>query len=251
MVERYEDKAFFFFSYEQTRKQIGLWVLNILSGCVLNENRKEQNLDFLEAYLRGGGTGKPSIETGKERFRGFKKDKRVWLIDEPYFVDDLTDTLAYLSERHNVGAVFIDYIQKVKVRGGYQSRQVEIQKVSERILESAKSLSFPVVLGAQLGRPSKVQSYKMENIVRIDNIREAGDIEQDANLMLGLWNEYKAKEERDKKDNSIERVANDPIELTVKILKNRGGATGDKISLDFNRPVLTITDQRKETRGRK
>jgi replicative DNA helicase len=124
--------------------------------------------------------------------------------------------------------------------------------VSERILESAKGLSLPVVLGAQLGRPSKVQAYKMENIVRIDNIREAGDIEQDANLMLGLWNEYKAGEERDKTDNPMtERVAKDPIELTVKILKNRGGATGDKIPLDFHRPILTVTDQGKKTRGSK
>ena len=82
-----------------------------------------------------------------------------------------------------MGAIFIDYIQKIKYRGKSSTRQIELQKISETILETAKFNSVPIILGAQLGRGNT----KAE-VLRLDNLREAGDIENDAKLVLGIWN---------------------------------------------------------------
>ena len=69
----------------------------------------------------------------------------------------------------------------------------------------------------------------------MDNLRESGDIEQDANLVLGLYNETRAGQE-----DSLETSQKDRLE--VHILKNRGGQAGGIVSLSFNKPALKIED---------
>jgi len=227
MARAYPDRAFFFFSYEESRKQIGVKLLNILSGEVLDE---AGNVRALEEYLRAGRTNKPGIERGKAELRELTESGRLWVIDEPLFVDELADALACYRERHSVGAVFVDYIQKIKIKGRYATRQIELQKVSERVLETAKKLSVPVIMGAQLGR-DKERADK----VRLDNLREAGDIEQDASLVLGLYNPAMEKAQD---EGGI--PAGNEVKLTV--LKNRNGQVNEERTLVFNRPLLTITD---------
>ena len=230
MTGLYPDRSFFYFSYEESRKQVGVKLLNILSGEVID---KENNITQLEAYLRGGNTDRKRVEAGKDKFRKLTESKRLWIIDEPFFIDELADTLAQLRERYDVGAVFIDYIQKIKIKGRYQTRQIEVQKISERILETAKGLSIPIILGAQLGRDPQ-HSDK----VRLDNLREAGDIEQDANLVLGLFNPAMEKAQFNE-----EFFKGDIVELKVTVLKNRNGLVNEETTLNFNRPLLTIKDK--------
>ena len=229
MTQAYPEQSFFFFSYEESRKQVGVKLLNILSGEVLD---KTGNVRALEDCLRAGQTNKPNIERGRAKFRELTESKRLWIVDEPLFVDELADTLALLWGRYDIGAIFIDYIQKVKIKGRYATRQLEIQKISERILETAKGLSIPIILGAQLGR-DKERADK----VRLDNLREAGDIEQDANLVLGLYNPA-----MEKAQDEGERSYEDEIKLKVTVLKNRNGPVNEERTLVFNRPLLTIKD---------
>lgn len=226
----YQGRSFFYFSYEESRKQIGVKLLNILSGEIID---KGSNVSQIESYLRGNNKNRLAIETGKVKFRNLTESKRLWIIDEPFFVDELADTLAYFRERYDIGAVFIDYIQKIKIKGRYQTRQIEIQKISERILETAKGLSIPIILGAQLGRDPQ-HSDK----VRLDNLREAGDIEQDANLVLGLFNPAMEKAQE-----NGEFIKGDEVDLKVIVLKNRNGLVNEETALTFNRPLLTIRDK--------
>jgi KaiC/GvpD/RAD55 family RecA-like ATPase len=235
MAGLYPDRSFFFFSYEETRKTITAKLVNILGGTVIEPAR---NFQALEAYLKEKGKGRkfyPQIDAAKETLRGLMDSGRVWIIDAPLYVDELADALATFRERYAIGAVFIDYIQKIKAKGKYPTRQVEIQKISERILEAAKGLSIPVILGAQLGR-DKERADK----VRLDNLRESGDIEQDANLVLGLHNPAMEKAQ-----------AGDPgelrnqVDLTLTVLKNRNGRVNVEQALTFNRPLLRIEESQK------
>jgi DNA primase len=231
MARTYTDQNFFFFSYEESRKQIGVKLLNILSGETIDRTR---NVQALEDYLRAKRTDRTKVEEGKAELRELTEAKRLWIIDEPLYVDELADALAYYRERYNIGAVFIDYIQKIKIRGRYPTRQVELQRISERILETAKGLSMPIVLGAQLGRDPLHKDK-----VRLDNLRESGDIEQDANLVLGLLNPA-----MEKAQDEGGGYMGDEVELTLTVLKNRNGLVNEERLLTFNRPLLTIKDSR-------
>ena len=230
MVKLYPDREFYFFSYEEPKNQILLKILNILSGECINE---VNNLSNLEGYLRGGISKLPKVNEAIATLQSWTENQRLVVCDHPFFVDDLGREIARLKERGKMGAIFIDYIQKIKFRGKSSTRQLELQKISESILETAKFNSVPIILGAQLGRGNT-----KSEVLRLDNLREAGDIENDAKLVLGIWNG--AKEIADSKgDSFMSRM----VELDLVVLKNRNGPSNQTISLVFDRPLSTLKEK--------
>jgi replicative DNA helicase len=72
-------------------------------------------------------------------------------------------------------------------------------------------------------------------------MRESGDIEQDASLVLGLYTQAVDKRED---DDAYKMAQREPkVDMEVYVLKNRTGQAGDKFILSFNQPVLKITDK--------
>jgi replicative DNA helicase len=230
MIDIYPDKAFLFFSYEENSRQVALRILNTLSGKVITDTYS--NYYQLENYLRGDNTSRPEIEAGKDRLREITENGKLWIIDEPYYIAELTKIIANLGDKYDVGAVFIDYIQKIKVREKYATRQLALQDISKRILEVSNKLSLPIILGCQFGRE---ESNTKKKTVRLDNLREAGDIEQDANIVLGLWNPATKIDEKQKDKIDIRN-----IKLSVTILKSRDGIQNRDVDLIFDAPVLKI-----------
>lgn len=231
MVKLYPDREFYFFSYEEPKNQILLKVLNILTGEFISE---ANNLANLEGYLRGGFTKNQKINEGIALLQTLTESHRLVVSDFPYFVDDLSKVIASLKERGKMGAIFIDYIQKIKFKGRSSTRQLELQKISETILETAKFNSVPIILGAQFGRGNTKQE-----VLRLDNLREAGDIENDAKLVLGIWNEAKEKSEI-----KGESLMGRTVDLELLVLKNRNGPANQSISLVFDRPLSTLREKK-------
>lgn len=230
MVKLYPDREFYFFSYEEPKNQILLKILNILSGECLNE---ATNLSNLEGYIRGGLNKVPKVNEAIALLQSLTESHRMIVCDHPLFVDDLSKEIARLKERGKLGAIFIDYMQKIKFRGKSTSRQLELQKISETILETAKSNSVPIILGAQLGRGST-----KSEVLRMDNIREAGDIENDAKVILGIWNGEKESTEI-KGESAMNRL----VDIDLAVIKNRNGRSNHTIPLVFDRPLSTLKEK--------
>lgn len=234
MVRLYPEMSFYFFSYEETKSQILLKLLNIMGADLIHEH---QNLTNLEGYLRGGHQSRKKINDAFKELQALTASGRLVVTDHPYFVDELSDIVSKLKGIHGdkMGAVFVDYIQKVKIKHRHPTRQMELQKISEAILEMAKGNNIPIVLGAQLGR-----GMGKKDVLRLDNLREAGDIENDAKLVIGIWNQ--AKEDADSRDESLKTRKTD-LELTI--LKNRNGPSNQSIILEFDRALSTINEKAK------
>lgn len=231
MIFKYPEKTFFFFSYEEAKKDILVKALTILSGELISDNQNVKNIEY---YLRGRLRNNTSyrrgnIDSALDTLNELFSSKRLKIIDDPLFVDDLSDALKYIKSQYDAGAVFIDYIQKIKIKGKYQSRQVELQKVSERILESAKENNLPIILGAQFNREALIKGRP-----RLENVRESGDIENDANTILGIYNDSVET------DNKEKQGANEAVDFEVIILKNRNGRSNETVKLKFDRPILKI-----------
>jgi len=237
----YPEKHFFFFSYEQTKNQLMTRLLMREAGIIIDPY--QNNFTQYKRYVKFKNTDRPEIEAARRRLADF--DGRIFLIDERYTVEQLAGVLAQLARRHNIGAVFIDYIQKIGTAGAKSySRQTELQNISNRLLERALSLKIPVIMGAQFNRagvqagrtPIKTAepgADKKRKPITEDYIREAGDIEQDANLIFGLWDDIK---EGGKEDG-----------LAVYVLKNRDGEPRHKpVMLNYRREVYKISDSQKE-----
>lgn len=230
LIRQYPDHHFYFFSYEETRQQIAVKIINILSGFLFEE---QKNLIQLEGYLRLGTTSFGMVERGKKEYQELVESGRLRIISEPFYIQQLPLILSSLKSKVHLGAIFIDYIQKIKNKEKFGTRQLELANTSSIILESAKNYSLPIILGAQLGRDKESKDK-----VKLDNLREAGDLEQDANLVLGLFNPSMEKAQ----DEQLQ-LKDRKVELKVTPLKNRNGIVNKTIKLDFDRPLLTITDK--------
>lgn len=244
LVTARPDESFYFFSYEETRSQLALKLMTIISGVQLDQYKNTQRIeDYYKtgrldsSYAKGlsEAQAKAKLDDAREIYDGLIKSGRLWLIDEPLQVSDLCGTIDSLKGQ--AGAIFIDYIQKVKSKYNVQSRQVEIQKISGDLLDTAKRSGVAIILGAQLNRGAERGEAKN---ISLDQLRESGDIEQDANLVLGLYNHARA----DYDVNPDSDRSSDPVTtIDVKVLKNRSGATNVYTSLTFDSPTLTLTEE--------
>jgi len=235
LVQAYQDKAFFFFSYEEARRALALKLIMSLAGVELHQSH---NFGAYVNYLQDSskrGT-QAAIEQALEQYQELTSSGRLWIVDRRLTAEDLAATISHLasSSGREVGAVFVDYIQKIGLQRPLQGqRYLEIKRVSELLLEQAVAHDLPVILGAQLGRGEKGKSDK----VRLDNLRESGDIEQDGNLILGLYNV--TEEKRQDQDG---KAAAGPVDLEITVLKNRNGAAGGRAVLEFRGSTYQIRD---------
>lgn len=246
LVTANPDESFYFFSYEETRSQLALKLITIISGVQLDQYK---NTHRIEEYFKTGRLdanyakglsekqAKERLDKAKTEYDELVTSGRLWIIDEPLQVTDLTTTIETLAgSSYKVGAVFIDYIQKIKSKFNVQTRQVEIQKISGELLDTAKRSGVALVLGAQLNRGAERAEAKN---ISLDQLRESGDIEQDAHLVLGLYNHNRG----DYDTNPDSEQTSDPVTtIDIKILKNRSGATNVYTSLTFDSPTLTLRE---------
>jgi replicative DNA helicase len=233
MVSEYKGKTFVFFSYEEAKKQIATKVIINLSGISL---RGINNLEAYQNYFRLRDTDpNPGIERGLDGFREFTKNNRMLIIDDPLKIDDLVRQITELQTQYPLGGVFIDYIQKIKPSERSATRQADIQDISAKLLEVANRFSLPVIVAAQLNRYAT-------SAPSLDQLREAGDLEQDANLVLSLFNESVSQCQNNKTVPSKKAQ-----EIKVKTLKNRYGPLDIDISLNFGGSLFLINDNGIET----
>lgn len=231
LIEQYPEQHFYFFSYEETRQQIAVKIINILSGWII---KSSQNIINIEGYLRGNNGCLPMLERGKSKYQELAKSGRLRIVGESFPIQQLPYIISSLKSQVPLGAVFIDYIQKIKNKERFGTRQLELANTSSIILETAKSHSIPIILGAQLGR-----CKESKNKLKLDNLREAGDLEQDANLVLGLFNPSMEKAQDEQTELTSQKV-----DLSITPLKNRNGSVNKAITLEFDRPLLTIKDKK-------
>lgn len=87
--------------------------------------------------------------------------------------------------RHqNFDLVVVDYLQLVRTTRRFESRRVEVGEVSRSMKAMAMELKVPVVLLSQLNRGLE---YTAEKEPTMADLRETGDIEQDASVIIMLW----------------------------------------------------------------
>ncbi len=232
LAQRYPEHAFYFFSYEEARRALAVKLIMILAGEVVEPH---SNYGAYVAFLKDLLPGEHrEISKAFARYGELADTGRICLADGRRTAEDLAATIGALADRAQVGAVFVDYIQKIPLQRPAEVRYLEIKRVSELLLEQAVSHDLPIILGAQLGRAQGQQRK-----VTLDNLRESGDIEQDANLVLGLHNA--AVEAAEESESAGQGQPEVPLEVVL--LKNRAGVAGRKVVLNLQRPTFRIQDK--------
>ena len=246
MSSLYPKQSFYFFTYEEPVKNLSIKLLNRLTATDLSgyfretrELAKPSNYEFLKAYIRAGRSDIEAVEEGKRRLQELIDSQRIKVIDRNYSVEELYKLIAYLLKKGEpVGGIFIDYIQRMRTEVRYQNKREEIAHISDQVLQIAKDSGLPIILGAQLNRDAKERP-------RLEHLKEAGNLEEDANTVISVYCQAREEEEATQTDESPhqERV----VTLELKTLKNREGEVNRTETLDWDRWTGLLTDR--ESRG--
>lgn len=92
------------------------------------------------------------------------------------------------AESRHMGydVIIIDYMQLLKADTQYKgNRYAEVGAISKAIKNLAMELNIPIIALSQLNRVSEGRDTKEPTMAEL---REAGDIEQDASVIILLWN---------------------------------------------------------------
>lgn len=138
----------------------------------------------------------------------------IHLITKARTIQHIENIARKLKNKNNLGLIVIDYIQLIKNKGKFNSREQEVADITRTLKLLSLELNIPIVGLCQLNRNAARQEPTLADL------RESGAIEQDADNILFLYQEAE----------STETV----VDITLKLAKQRAGETG-KISLKFNK----------------
>jgi replicative DNA helicase len=168
------------------------------------------------------------------------------LADAPLFIDD-SPTLADLafrmkarqaSARESVELIVVDFLQlmesKAGAAGGDGNRVQEVSAIARTLKAVARELAVPVLALSQLSRACESRQDKRP---MLSDLRESGEIEQCADLVLMLFrDDYYTRDQSQK-----------PGVAEVIVAKHRNGPTG-VVELQWHAPTTTFADlERKRT----
>lgn len=127
------------------------------------------------------------------------------------------------SRHMDYDIIIIDYLQLLKTDKEYRgNRYAEVGAISKAIKTMAMEFNIPIIALSQLNRISEARDTKEPTMAEL---REAGDIEQDASVIILMWN----------------LLQDDKSKKGCKVEKQRQGQTG-KIVLNFNGDLMKFEE---------
>lgn len=137
-------------------------------------------------------------------------------------LSDLCMRIRKTARTRKTGLIAIDYIQLITVDGVYDDT-TRVSKVSSALRSLILELKIPIVAAAQLSRQTEGRTSRRPMLA---DLRNSGQLEQDATLIMGLYRPdyYEVEEARQRGVRDEDIVRKHSIEFWV--LKQRAGQTG-------------------------
>lgn len=195
-----------YFNLEMSKKQIYERAAASASGIELNRIRR--GLKFLN-------NEEEMFRQGNEKL---KQETNVYVISGTQTIRNIRA----IQKKYSFQVIVIDYLQLItpeSKRNG--NRAAEVGDISRGLKAIARDFNIPVIALSQLNRASEINKDKEPTM---SELRESGDIEQDASVILMLWNPNK----------------DDLSEKMIKVEKSRNGYT-DRLKLYFDGKHMTFS----------
>ena len=189
------------FSLEMSREQL---VSRLLSRAALIPSQNMLTGQLTERQWKDVADAAQSLSTSDIR-----------IDDNPTLT--VSDMNAQCRRVQNLDLVVIDYLQLMQSAGSghtwsNESRTQAVSDISRMLKIMAKELNVPVICLSQLSRANESRQDKRP---MLSDLRESGAIEQDADVVIGLY-----------RDGYYNKEAENPNLAEAIVLKNRKGATG-------------------------
>ena len=118
--------------------------------------------------------------------------------------------------KNGLDLVIVDYLQLMEAEG--ENRQQEVSKLSRNLKLMSKEMDCPFLVLSQLSRGPEARNDKRP---LLSDLRESGSIEQDADIVMFLYNdEYYNGEESDERGITLQSIGQD--------LRAQSSSAGDR-----------------------
>lgn len=159
--------------------------------------------------------------------------KTLHVYDQDRTLSQITARVEACKSFIPVKAIIVDYLQRYDPQQDKgETRDMAIGRMTMALKDMAVSLKIPVILLAQLGR----EVEKENRIPRLSDLRESGNIEQDADRVIFIH-------APDTKDDGTKQDLNDQSlqRIEVNIIQAKGRSDGvATINMSFHRPTTTF-----------
>jgi len=157
-------------------------------------------------------------KTSNQSLNKHNAEKLIMNIEEcrklPIFIDDyagssmsnIRTTARILHRKEGLDCIVVDYLGLVKPEDSKIAREQQVAEISRMAKQLAKELNLPVFLICQLNRDSVKKGAEPQ----LHDLRESGQIEQDADVVLLLHRD----------------LLGDKEDVKLIVAKNRFGGTG-------------------------
>ena len=210
-------------------KRIGFYNLEMQNKQVYERfvvNESGIGLTRLRRATRFLGNEKERFDNANERLA--KADNIVITSAGAKSVGDIKAE----SKHMDYDIIIIDYLQLLKADNTYRGNSTaEVGEISRAIKNLAMELNIPIIALSQLSRASMGRDDKEPTM---SELREAGNIEQDASVIMLLWN----------------LDENDKSRKGCKIEKNRQGECG-KVVMNFNGDTMQFEETNEDIKEAK
>jgi len=206
--------------------------LNMALHAAMNEHKTvaifslEMSREQLTSRLLSRAALIPSqnLLTGQftdQQWRDISEAAQVLSATEIRLDDNPTLTVSDMNAQcrrvPDLGLVVIDYLQLMQSAGSghswsNESRTQAVSDISRMLKIMAKELNVPVLCLSQLSRANESRQDKRP---MLSDLRESGAIEQDADVVIGLY-----------RDGYYNKESENPNLAEAIVLKNRKGSTG-------------------------
>jgi len=213
------------------------FAMNIAQHAAINEGKKVAFFDLemsREQLMMRALSSVGKVHLGHVLKAKMDADewKRVWTAEKKLsqsgiFVDPTSGITPYdiiskcrkMKMTEGLDLVVIDYLQLMSSgkNSSNMSKTVEVGEITKTLKIAAKELNVPIILLSQLSRgPDKREGFDGHEPV-LSDLRDSGSIEQDADIVLFLYNPEKYNDVT---------LKDDPGTVYLIVAKHRNGSQG-------------------------
>jgi len=161
-----------YYSYEMGTSQV-MGKMICAKGSIPHDNMRDRKLS--------GGEWENTLQAITTlKSQGFR------VVDRNHDIDSLCAHIRQSVRKRGIRAAFVDYLQLVPSTG--DSRVLEVANISRKLKLTSLDLGIPIFALSQLSRKHEERSNPRP---RNSDLRESGSIEQDADVVLFLYDEAK------------------------------------------------------------
>lgn len=168
-------------------------------SCEMDEVQVMKRIISVDSGVRGYSIKRGRLERDEilkyEKSRKRIQNANFKIVAGSFSISDVLSLVYKMKHSEGLDYVVIDYIQKITSPGS-QNRTNEVGDVSRKLKDMANDLKIPVIALAQL---SRAVEHRVDKKPVLSDLRESGDIEQDADIVTFLYRPsyYMSQEERD------------------------------------------------------